>query len=326
MKRKGKEVNGKMKIEKIILIFAALALLVFSVRGVPSEPASPQRVSFISTSRMNTSNYMATMYAEAGNLTELSIYGMSQTQTWQGYYGEIRGTITLDDAYNYTMYDWYMAEPQGEIYAANSTVTNWNTARCFNYTNNGSSMAFTYDGGAKSDYTNIVLNLSELEAYMGLLPDDYDGVDETFNESGTLAFGTQGHKEFAVGTINISQGSCPATTTYQLACVNLTPVDEVDRHVVSSDFCNGTDYSPQRFRWEGARAVDNDFQEVMLTVNDSETFIFATIIENDEGDNDTEIYGFNNVTHDFQMLVLDDGHPGPGQDYATLYYFYVEIE
>ena len=62
--------------------------------------------------------------------------------------------------------------------------------------------------------------------------------------------------------------------------------------------------------------VDTEFEEVLLKGGSNET-IFASILEED-------MLGFNDASHDFQMLVLEDGH---GTDTATRpYYFYVELE
>jgi len=63
--------------------------------------------------------------------------------------------------------------------------------------------------------------------------------------------------------------------------------------------------------------VDNHFEEVLLYEPESTSIIFATILEEDVG-------GFDTATHDFEMLVLENGH---GTDVSpTTYYFYVEIE
>ena len=358
---KGKDL---LRLSYVILILSFLAVSL--VYAIPTEPTGPQRITRISDSRYNTSSWPPVqIQAEAGNVTRLEISSLTQTQTWQGYYGDIYGTITLDDAFNYTMYDWYMAEPQGEIYAASAIITNWDTVHCLDYNNNGSYLNYSYDGGTKWTVTNNSLNLSELESgslgwSLGLSSGDYDGVDETFNESGTIiirktALGNtyENHTGFFVGTINISAGSCPASKTYETNCVNTTDPDEYDQYAVDI-FANGTypdvgnlsicdvyavnpaqmdnesiwsgaNYTGQTFHWKSS--IDkNNYQEVLLTVNNSKTIIYTTIIENRRQDNETDPLGFNNRTNDFQILVGDVGHPGPGQDSPTAYYFYVELE
>jgi hypothetical protein len=59
------------------------------------------------------------------------------------------------------------------------------------------------------------------------------------------------------------------------------------------------------------------FDEVLLYSPDSKAVVFASLLQNN-GD------GFDGSTHDFEMLVLDDGH---GANVAiTTYYFYVELQ
>ncbi len=95
--------------------------------------------------------------------------------------------------------------------------------------------------------------------------------------------------EFSVGTVNISLNTCPATNAYD--------VDGV--------------------------ATDGQFENVLLT--DDVVLVFTTIIENNEADNATDILGFDGNSHDFEMLVAENGHDG-NEDNTTTYYFWAEIE
>ena len=69
-------------------------------------------------------------------------------------------------------------------------------------------------------------------------------------------------------------------------------------------------------------AINNTFEEVLLYEPDSEAVIFAAILDEED------VSGFDgdgtNEFHDFEMLVLEDGH-GTDRDERT-YYFYVELE
>ncbi|MBN1543973.1 hypothetical protein JW898_00760 [Candidatus Woesearchaeota archaeon] len=136
-----------------------------------------------------------TLDAVAGNVTQLTVAGNTVTQTWQGYYGNVTGTVTLDDANNNTMYDWSLASPEGEIYASQATVT-WTSGnvKCYDL--------------ELSDavYSNHV-TLAELETSLGLAAADVDGVDETFPEGA-------GYDNFYVGEFLINSAECPTTQTY----------------------------------------------------------------------------------------------------------------
>ncbi|NOZ80362.1 MAG: hypothetical protein GXP63_01705 [DPANN group archaeon] len=261
----------------------ALVILSYFAFAVPTQPTAPETLDRRGDSRLDPTNYPAkSLEAEAGNITGVYIFATTQTKTWAGFYGNISGNITLDDAVGNTFYDWEVAEPNGEVYAANDTVSDWSTIRCINFSATPG-MTVNYDGGLASTVDNNPLNLSLLENGFGITWNDEDGVNETFN-TGT-------HDGFFVGTINITENSCMTTDTYQ------------DSH-----------------------SAGDAFQEVLLEVNNSNTVIFSTIIENRDATNETDVRGYNGARHDFQMLVLEDGHDGPEADLTTTYYFYVELD
>ena len=62
--------------------------------------------------------------------------------------------------------------------------------------------------------------------------------------------------------------------------------------------------------------VDNHFEEVLLW--DGVDVVFTSLLESDS------VNGFDGKDHDFEMLVLEDGH-GTDKE-VTPYYFYVEIQ
>jgi hypothetical protein len=132
-----------------------------------------------------------------GNVTQLSIIGNTVTQTWQAYYGNVSGTITLDDALNNTIYNWAVASPEGEIYASESTIDfTFGNVACYD---------FNMSEVGQSDFNT----LAEYEALLGLATDDVDGIDETFTE------GTN-YDSFYVGSrfIDNSSVTCPTTQMY----------------------------------------------------------------------------------------------------------------
>ncbi|MBW2968229.1 hypothetical protein KY362_07120 [Candidatus Woesearchaeota archaeon] len=172
---------GILTLSSIALVYAA---------GLPEGPTT---LTIESTSR-RAAVTSPTLEAVAGNVTQLTINAQTVTQTWQGYYGNITGTITLDDASNHTLYDWTLASPEGEIYAATSTV-NWTSGNVYCYD-------FEVDDTGQSDVKELV----ELEADLNLAADDVDGIDETFTEGLDYA-------DFYVGEYFINE-TCPTTEMY----------------------------------------------------------------------------------------------------------------
>jgi hypothetical protein len=201
--------------------------------------------------------------AEAGNVTELLIFGSQQSNHWAGAYGNITGLIVLDDAQNWSMYQWGgITNPEGEIYAANGTVSDWGSVMCMNLSSNQPSFNCT---GQNEECSN----LTEIETFFGMTPADADGIDETFNSTLDMIM---------VGTKPLY--NCQKTNLY----------------------VNDTIHT------------ENDWNETILTVNNTPTVIFAGILQNDA-------WGYNNETWDFQLMIADDGSDAV----ATPYYMYVEL-
>ena len=229
----------------IVLIFNCSFIL-----GV--SPYGAENVNVIK-SETSLSDVPQGVLAQAGNVTELNIFGYSTTQTWQGYFGNVSGAIQLADSEDNVFYNWSLANPEGEIYATVNSSVNWSGIKCFDW-----------DSGGVS-----------LENSFNIDQDDVDGVNETFSLTN--------HDLFYVNNIEISENSCMSTRIYG----------------------------------DTGEGVDSEFEEVLLSGGSGEV-IFASIIE------EASVLGFDNRDHDFQMLVLEDGHETDTS--TTTYYFYVELQ
>jgi hypothetical protein len=128
--------------------------------------------------------------ALAGNVTYLTLTGFTTTQAWQGYYGNVSGTVQLADGANKVLYNWSLASPSGEVYASeNGTgAIAWVNVTCYNFTGNYST------GGAR---------LAKLETRFNISTDDVDGVNETFSDGNS-------HDGFYTANRQFTTGQCPA--------------------------------------------------------------------------------------------------------------------
>jgi hypothetical protein len=176
------------------------------------------------------------LQAQGGNSTPLTLSGDTPTLRWHGFFGNVSGLIVLNDAFNQSVYSWGNANPEGEIYAVNHSQTpNWADVYCFNMT----------AGEAEQNIT-----LEELEGSYGMLPQDLDGVNETFNLTftGSFQIGTS-------VTINQSSG-CRATSQ-----LNMTAFNETLLHDNSSDrIIYATILEPSRPAYDGTPL---DFQMIV---------------------------------------------------------------
>ncbi len=121
--------------------------------------------------------------ANAGNVTYMTLYGYTVTQSWQGYYGNVSGTIQLADNLDKVLYNWSLANPEGEVYASeNGTGIDWGNIACWDMANN-----------------------ETLETWFNISNDDVDGLNETFSDDNT-------HEDFYTAGTHFAPGTC--TTAY----------------------------------------------------------------------------------------------------------------
>lgn len=233
--------------------FALLVLsILFSIGGVWAAVSGASVNLVAGTDTSAAPGSAGTNNALAGNVTELTIDGLVNTQAWQGYYGNVTGVIQLANSNSDVMYNWSLANPQGELYASTDNSVTWASIDCFNYTADGATQ----------------------ETAFGITEGDVDGINETFSLTD--------HNGFYVGAVDFSAGNnCSSTRIFD---------------------------STQA-------GVDQNFEEVLLW--DGDAMVFAALLEQDT-------LGFDNNPHDFQIMVLENGHSG--NTATTPYYFYVELE
>jgi len=224
---------------------------VVSVSFVFAVPMGPSSVTPIGSSRYSTPGG-ANVTAIAGNVTELNFVANAITNTWQGYFGNITGTIVLGNSNNQSMYNWNLSSPSGQVYATRtSSVPTWASVVCANQGN--------------VTVEDAILGVNQTT--------DQDSVNKTF-------LNTTSFNSFYVGGLNIN-------STQNCRAVNL---------------------------YNSTGAPSSNFQEVLL--NDGTNMIYTAVINQDAN-------GFDNRTHDFQMLVGENGHNG--DVVTTPYYFYLEL-
>lgn len=178
-----------MKNNKIITIM--LILLGFVMIPVVSAqinvPMGAETATSIRNETINPALYNpAQVDAFAGNLTELTITGITQTKSWQGFFGNVSGTIILEDSTGARFYDWSAAEPQGQVYASANQTISWTTVGCAPIEDN--------------------LFRDPWYTFYGMLDTDYDNINITYNLSL--------HDEFYVGLLTIPENTCRSTYTF----------------------------------------------------------------------------------------------------------------
>ncbi|MFH1649714.1 MAG: hypothetical protein ABIA93_04150 [Candidatus Woesearchaeota archaeon] len=181
---KGSERNGFIVMTVAILVVAALAAGIAS-----ADPLSPQTLTESPGQTRDTNLPSQSLNAQAGNVTAVNIHGLSVTDVWQGYFGNITGTITLDDASNNTFYNWSTASPTGEIFASRAASPTWATVECANVTHVTAEEAALTIGDLKSDGINETFTKTTHDAFSigetDFIADDCSYTTNAYGSSGS---------------------------------------------------------------------------------------------------------------------------------------------
>jgi len=233
----------------LVILALVLAISFMTLNVIAAVPNGANWTYFnTSTAQADTTTARE---AYAGNVTELTMTTYATTQAWQGYFGNVSGTIQLADSSDNILYNWSAASPTGEIVAVNKTGVNWGGLVCYNF----------------SDYNAT----DALEVGLGINGSDTDGINETFTATT--------HTAFSLAGASFTAGQCNSTSLYN----NLSA---------------GT------------------FEEVLLW--EGKSLVFTSLLKNN-------VIGFDARTHDFEMLVIEDGHGAEAAN-SDSYYFYIELQ
>jgi hypothetical protein len=276
---KGGERKEMNRVNKILIISVLLVVLLSAF--VIAEPFGASVTPTTPSDRASADGAGNDPNAIAGNITEMDVSGFTVTQSWQGYFGNVTGVITLEDSGGHVMYNWSETSPEGEIFASTNNTVEWNYIQCLNFTADGTYGDDLLNAGGTSLYGT---NAAILNIEFGLAQDDPDTVNVTFDFNGTQAQGENLiHNSFVVNSLLFTEGECVATHLFA----------------------------------DTQSSEDSAFQEVLMYEPSTHSVVYTTILDEDE-------FGFDNDPHDFQMIVMENGHE---TDTSTnTYYFWVELE
>jgi len=149
---------------------------------------------------------------------------------------------------------------------------------------------------------NIFYNWSEASPEGEVLASRSSGVD--FND-----LGCANNSEILAEEILIGQLTSDADSISNTFNQNNHPLFYIGNSEFLSNTCNSTNL----FDESGAQTTK--FFEVLLA-DSASSFVYTSLLEED-------LSGFDNRSHDFEMMVGEDGHNADTS--ATTYYFYVEV-
>ncbi|MBU1854963.1 MAG: hypothetical protein KKF89_04545 [Nanoarchaeota archaeon] len=172
------------KTTKLTIILLSTLIYVFSVLLVQTgaEPVGA------TVSNISTVSQVATAGDRddnGGTITTINVNVSQQNYAWKAYVGNITGTLSLDDANGYTIYEWSLTQSNlsGEIYATRYSSLSWTDIACANST---------------------IIAAEQTAVNMSVT--DGDNINATFSK--------EKHPTFIVAGETLANSSCPVFYTY----------------------------------------------------------------------------------------------------------------
>lgn len=145
-----------MRIKPAKKLFVAL-LVVFGILGMAPVYAVTQGASNVQSGTPET--YTPTpgsVSAQGGNITSLTIDATVQTKKWQGFYGNISGTITLANSTgNAYMYNWSVSPGTGVVILTQDGAFPWDKLTNGSDSTVDTAWGFTGDDKAEDTFADV---------------------------------------------------------------------------------------------------------------------------------------------------------------------------
>lgn len=189
---------------KLVAAFLVVCLL-FGYLLVGQTYAQPAGASIVNNQTEEAALVPASSLSTAGGtFTTLVLNGSFQTQKWKAYLGNVSGIITLDDASNYTIYNWNLVSISGEVYVSRNGSVDWSGVDC----------------AANS-------TIAAEETFLNINSSRPDSINMTFNY--TI------HRSFYVGTEFIANSTCRSIATFVNDTRQTVTEDAVFQEVLLED-------------------------------------------------------------------------------------------
>ncbi len=177
--------NTKKLLTSLAFLIISMLVSAILVYGIPDGATV---VKGIAQTKPATSS--GSVVAQGGNITNVNLTATVQTNVWQGFFGEVTGSITLRDASFDQMYSWSLNGLTGEVFASRNSSIPW---------------------GSVAGVTKCTID----EALTGT---GSDRVNRTFKQNASLS-------PFTIGTISVT--SACETFTYVSNATQQTSFQEI---------------------------------------------------------------------------------------------------
>jgi len=202
-----------MKIPRRYLDFVGILLfMAFIITGVFASPLPPT-ITILKNETGPATTATQFLNTSGGSITTIILNASTQNLKWKAFVGNITGTLTLDDASGYTIFDWGTTTVTGQVYVTPSPSSiNWDRMNCTWFvTGNPANRSV-------EEYENKLMNHTSP------------------NDNITATFKQRNHTAFYVSNTYISQNTCYSINTF----INSTAQNSRFQEVLLYDGTNTT--------------------------------------------------------------------------------------
>ncbi|RLE41571.1 hypothetical protein DRJ48_05300 [Candidatus Woesearchaeota archaeon] len=113
----------------VLCLIVGFGFLMFT----SADPVGP-RLIYNATEQPGMTTSPRLLNHTKGRITTVRFNVTQPNEDWKGYVGNVTGKLTLDDAQNYTLFDWTFTTTEGEVYATRGNQVSWTSIVCANAT------------------------------------------------------------------------------------------------------------------------------------------------------------------------------------------------
>lgn len=174
--------KNKKRSNKWSLFIAAALLLLVSIIHFASAQTGAAVTNVTNSTKLAVNPQYNNQ--SRGTISTLILTAEQQDMKWKAYVGNVSSTFVLDDANDYSIYQWQLDTFSGQVYVTRDSAVTWTSVSCASAANKA------------TEDTSINHNSQSA-----------DSVNRTFTQ--------QTHKNLTVGSTFIGNNTCFSTVTWQ---------------------------------------------------------------------------------------------------------------
>jgi hypothetical protein len=163
MTQKNNKHKNKQQSRSVIIVIMLMAALIV-INTIMSNAAIPEgpTISYVSNTTRLVENATLREGDDKGTITTINLDSVQQNQRWKAYVGNVTGTLTLQDADGFAIYDWTLNNVfTGNVFASRNGTINWGDLDCSTEAHIVSETSYLNHVASADDTINATFNSTD---------------------------------------------------------------------------------------------------------------------------------------------------------------------